>query len=219
MEVDSLLQNIDFSDEEHRRRTKNIIDEKLRLLMSDSHNISNIHEKLLVSAQKQVIPFINAILDFKSFHEFAELKNAVDYIITCQQENKEPPFPEIEDYDELCYNTAFIFDTNMEDECDESEIEKYNRLRDAYYIEIPQKDPETQIVAEYFWSSVFSEYYNFLGYFNAESSGIERDKNICRNLIMEILFEVLWDLDNECEHTIEDSFFKEAVTNLFAYEE
>ena len=70
MEVDSLLQNIDFSNEKHRKWINGIIDEELHQLMSDSHNISNIHEKLLVSAQKQIVPFINAILNFKSFHEF-----------------------------------------------------------------------------------------------------------------------------------------------------
>ena len=116
----------------------------------------------------------------------------------------------------MCYNTAFIFDTDMEDECDKGEIRKYNRLRDAYYREISQKDSETQIIAEYFWNPIFSEYYNFLGYFNAETGGLDRDRNICRNLIMDILFDVIWDLDNECEHTMEDSYFKKAVTNLFS---
>ena len=218
MEVDGLLQNIDFSNKEHRRRIEDVIDKELQQLMSEYDNIANIHEKLLVSAQKQVIPFINAILDFKSFHEFADLKNAVDYIAACQQENRVPPFPDIEDYEELCYNTAFIFDTDMEDECDESEIKKYNRLRDAYYREISQKDTETQIIAEYFWLPLFSEYYYFLGYFNAESNDKESDKNICRKLIMDIL-DVIWRLDKQCKHTMEDSYFKKAVTTLFAYEE
>ena len=219
MEGNSLLQNIDFFNEKHRSQTRKIIEEKLQQLMSNSHNISNIHEKLLVSAQKQVMPFINEILDCKSFCEFSDLKMAVDYIVTCQRENRKLPFPEIENYVELCYNTAFIFDTNMEDECHENKIEKYCCLRDLYYTEISQKDPKIQIVAEYFWSPIFSGYYNFLGYFNAESDDIERDRNICKDLIMDILFEVLWDLDNECEHTIEDSFFKRAVTSLFDCEE
>lgn len=219
MEVDSLLLNVDFSNEEHRRQINGIIEEKLQQLMADSHSMPNIHEKLLVSAQEQVMPFISAILDFKSFHEFTDLKNVVDYVIACQQGDKEPPFPDMEHYDELCFKTAFIFDTDMEDECDGHEVKKYNRLRRAYYREIPKKDPETQIVAEYFWHPIFSEYYYFIGYFMQERNDVEKDRNQCRSIIIDILFDVLWDLDNECEHSVENSYFKRAVISLFAYEE
>lgn len=215
MEAGNLLQNIDFANEEHLERIKGIINDELQQLMSDKHNMSNMHEKMLVSAQKEVMPFINAILDFKSFCNFAALKNAVDYIAACQQENRAPSLSEIEGYKELCYNTAFIFDTNMEDECDECEREEFDRLRHMYYKEIAQKDAGTQIIAECFWNPVFSEYYRFLGYFSSEGGSKERDVHICRNLIIDIFFDVLWALDNECGHTMENSYFKKAVMNVF----
>lgn len=215
MDVDSLLQDIDFTNEEHLKQIEDIIHKELQQLMSDNDNIPNIHERLLVHAQQQVMPFINIILDCKGFHEFTDLKNAVDYIIACQKENKALPYPNMQHYEDLCYNTAFIFDTNMEDECTKEEIEKFNLLRDMYYEDTLQTDYETQIITQCFWDPIFNEYYNFLSYFNEENSNKEKEIEICKHLISNILFDIFWSLDHECNHTIENSYFKQAITNLF----
>lgn len=214
MDFGHLLKNMDFANEKHLKRVRDAVNEELRQRISGQPDASNIHERLLVSAQKQVLPLINAILDFKSFHEFADLKNAVDYIAACQQENMALPY-DIGNYYDLCYRTAFIFDNNMEDECDGDEIEKYNRLRDAYYEEIPQKDPETQIIAGEFWYPVFEEYFCFLGYFDNEKGDREKEVRICIRLINDILFDVLWALDCTSQHKMEDSHFRKAVMNIF----
>lgn len=217
MEVDSLLQNIDFANEEHLERVKNIVDEELRQMMSDEYSTPNIHEKLLVSAQRQLMPFVEMILDFKSLKKFADLKNAFDYITACQQENRVLPFSGLEYYITLCHNTAFVFDDINMEECEEDAIEEMNGLRHAYYEEIPQKDSDTQIIAGYYWYGIFDGYYRFLTYFGHENKDREREINRCRSLIDDILFEVLWEIDRECQHKMEDSHFKKAVTNLFVH--
>ena len=108
MEIDNVLQNIDFTKKEHLIQIKNIINQELQQLIDNNYHIPNIHKRLLVSAQQQVMPFIYTILDFQSFHEFTDLKNAVNDIISCQKENKALPYPNMQHYEDLCYNTAFI---------------------------------------------------------------------------------------------------------------
>lgn len=216
MDIDNILQNIDFAKEEHFIQIKEIINQELQQLIDNNYYIPNIHERLLVSAQQQVMPFICTILDFQSFHEFTDLKNAVNDIIACQKENKALPYPNMQHYEDLCYNTAFIFDTNMEDECTKEEIEKFDLLRDAYYEDTSQTDYETQIITQCFWDPIFNEYYNFLSYFSIENGDKEKEIEICKTLINDILFDIFWTLDNECAHTIENSYFKQATTNLFA---
>lgn len=216
MEINSLLKKIDFTDDEHLKRLNDIVDEEFQNRLSDSQNTDNIgiHEKLLLSAQEQLMPFIKKILDFESFRAFTDLKNAFDYIVKYQKENKSRPFSNIKSYIKLCNNTAFIFDDSDLEDCKEDKTEEISCLCHAYYKEISQKDSDTQIIAKYYGYSIFDEYYNFLSYFAFKPSK-EKDITICKSLIHDILFDIIWNIDLDCENKIEDSYFKRAITNIF----
>ena len=172
MEIDNVLKKIDFTDEQEINEKINEMLQEIRFGDGDTIEKIFTFERLLIVAQSQLIPFIEKIANFKSLKRFSDLKNSFEYILKCWRENRMRPYPELEYYMDLSYDTAIIVGDDYEVllEEDESIKEKYSeqeirKIQDEWYLEIEQKDFKTKIIVESVYDILETQYY-FLNYFN-----------------------------------------------------
>ena len=92
----------------------------------------------------------------------------------------------------------------------------------AFYKELKQKDQETQYIANYYNYPIFERYFYFLQYFDDDGFGNDSKEdrkfaaNCCKDWIPNILFNILWDLDDYFSHTVDESYVKQAIKDIFS---
>lgn len=221
IDIDKLLEDIEFDNEGQKEIVRNAVVQELQKILDAPQSTIDSLEKLLLSAFRQIMPFFHSILDFHSLEYFADLNDSFDYIENCQQKNVSRPFPNLDHYIELCNLTSYTFDSSYLDDCPEELHEQMEYFCKAFYTEIQQKDHNTQIIAQFYEWPIFERYFYFLQYFNDSNFGTDYNKdrryivNCCKDWIPDILFEILWDMDACFNHTVNKSYVKEALKNIF----
>ncbi|MDE6053777.1 MAG: hypothetical protein K2G55_08455 [Lachnospiraceae bacterium] len=216
MNMDQLLAGIAFDDEKQKEKIENVFGQELQKILDDPQNTIDTLEKLLLSAFRQIMPFFHMILELDSLAYFADLKGSFDDIADCQEKNIQRPFPALEHYITLCDLISYTFDDSYLEDCPKKYHKQMMRFCKAFYKEVEQKDEKTQTIVRYYNWPIFENYFYFLQYFLKENNE-DRDwvKRHCKDAVCNILFNILWDLDNDFDHTEEESYFKQAMKNIF----
>lgn len=194
---DFLPEEIDFLNEEQIEDLQDRMYDGLWNMLSQEKYTIAVFEKILFMAQLWIMPVIEEILDFKAFSRFSELKHAYQYVLEHWNRHEKRPYPKIEYFMDMCYDTGPI--VGEDDENARLTEEEVEILRQEYFLELEQKEPDNGVITlcDY---HILKHYFYFLDYFTVDQScnnNIDREWyiNFCISRINGILFEVLWYID------------------------
>lgn len=221
MDIDKVLEGVNFDNVKQKELVEGAVELELRKIVDDPQNTIDFLEKLVLTAFQQIMPFFHMLLDLKALSYFADLKGSFDYIVNCQKEKVPRPFPELEHYSTLCELTSYALDSSYLEDCPKDLRRKMKQFCTAYYKELKHTNQETQGIAESCDWQIFENYFYLLQYFKNTCFGNDYDEdrkriaNCCQEWLYNILFYVLWDLDEYLGHTVDESYFKQAMKNIF----
>lgn len=211
---DFLPKEIDFIKEEEIEELKDeMYVELLDIMNHEEYTIAALEEALFM-AQSWVMPVIEQIFDLKALSRFSELKEAYTYVLENWKRHEKMPYPKVEYYSDMCYDTGPI--VGEDDEEARLTWEEVEILREEYFAEIEQKKPDSELIAlcDY---QVLQRYYYFLSYFMDEECD-DRDWLIdfCVYQILDTLFNVVWYIDYAHSPGLKtkDSCFMKAVKDI-----
>lgn len=216
---DFLPEAIDFLDEGQIEDLKNKMYDELRDMLNQKEYTITAFEEILFMTQSCIMPVIEEILDFKAFRRFSELKDAYQYVLEHWNRHEKRPYPKIEYFTNMCYDTGPI--VGEDDEEARLTDEEVEILREEYFAELEQKEPDNGVITlcDY---HILEYYFYFLDYFTAGEShhnNIDRGwyVNFCASRINDILFDILWYIDyaHRLKGETTDSCFIEAVKKIY----
>ncbi len=209
---------IDFLNEEWIEELKDRMHLELYNMLEHKEYTISVLEELLFMAVAWIMPVINKLLDFKAFNRFSELKNSYQYVLENWKNHEKRPYPKMECYINMCYNTGPI--VGEDDEETELTYEEIKTLREEYFSEREQKESDDGVITlcDY---HILENYFYFLDYFMVDESGdSDNDRdwhiNFCVSRINNILFDVLWYVDyaDRLKGETESSCFMKAVKEI-----
>lgn len=212
---DFIPNDIDFSNEKMCEQLQNQLDLALqRTLNHDKYTLEQL-ENLLFFIQSRIEPFVSQILNFESLSRFSELKNGFEYVKKNWETCAERPYLKLEIYCEMCNQIACIAASYDDPEylaLIHFPKELFDLLNEKYFSELKEKDRLSVEIAYYSYS-IFEVYHNFMEYF-----GSTGDKHFtltrCISQIDDILFDILWWLDDDLGNNAENSYFLKFIREL-----
>ncbi len=215
---DFLPEEIDFLNEEQIEDLKDRMYGELWNMLNQKEYTISVFEKILFMTQSWIMPVIEEILEFKAFSRFSELSHAYQYVLEHWNRHEKRPYPKIEYFTDMCYDTGPIVgedDENASLTDEETEI-----LREEYFSELEQQESDNMVITlcDY---HILKHYFYFLDYFIVDencNNRIDREwyVNFCVSRINDILFEVLWYIDyaQRLKGETKDSCFRKAVKEV-----
>ena len=212
---DFFPEEIDFLDEDQIEPLRDKMEDELLHIMSDKKYTIAALEEVLFMAQSWAMPVIEQILDLKALSRFSELKEAYKYVLENWKKHEKRPYPKVEEYFDMCYDTGPIVGEDDEEAgLTEEEVEI---LREEYFAEIERKKPDSEVITLCDYHAL-EIYYYFLDYFMEDECANNRDEliNYCVERILDTLFNVVWYIDYAHSPGVKtkDSGFMNAVKEI-----
>jgi len=204
-------ENIDFADDKSHDDLQDVVNAELAGVLQNEKFTMGFLEQLLFTMESWIQPFVELVLSMESMQSFSSLKDAVTYIHEKHNEGCARPYQKLEDYCNMCQVIGSI--VGEYDETSQLSVEEVERLQHAFYAETESKDGLCKVVAEHYSYAIFELVYYFVEYFY-RNSGREETVEMVLFLADNILFNVLWYLEEDIAGRTEYVDFKEALNRL-----
>lgn len=203
---------LDFSDYDSMDEIRDRLNVSLKELFNHKYFTIRVLENILIGTQQIIMQYINWLLEKETFKKACDLKDAFPYVRLCFEDSSERPFNNINNYISLCDYVGIIVCESDDEVCSE---EEYHMIQDLWRNEKILFNNNEIIIADLGYN-LFSVFYYFLNYFafSGEKITKERIQKLCIDQIDNILFEILWYIDDEEGNSITESNFMNAVNKL-----